>query len=168
MLNNLTDYAQVGRLEYAYGTRDTFVEFNDPGVTQWMNLFSPYGINSDPLYEVKYDPACSGGNCFLFYSNGTYLTYSAKNWTPTIGESNAEIHTEASQVPGGTSNKTFPTSLRIWTPAGTGGSWHTMAGTVATIDGGTTRGGSGPAPSWVNVSNPSGGTYDAWDSACSN
>lgn len=128
----------------------------------WDNYFSPYAINSSVQYIVDYNPACSP--CFSFFANGSSLTVSWQNWTPTDAQDFAESHDQASLFPGGYQNPAESDTISVYYDAGGGGSWVGMAGETATSTS------SGTVPSWLNVS-PAPGTsgqtwYQAWDSAC--
>ena len=168
MLDNGNDWAQVGWFEYPGNERYTWVEFNDPGHSSWDNWFPSYSINSTIKFQITYQPTCPSDTCFSFFANNTspQLTGSKYNWTPTDAQSNAETHDQASQIPGGYDDlpNSGASNLHVYYPAGSSGSWYTMSGETAT----SWSGGSGSAPSWVNVSDP--GTtqtwYYDWDSAC--
>jgi len=162
MLDNGTDWAQDGWLEYAGGVRYSWVEFNDPGVTSWDNYFPNFPINSTIYFKVTQDSACPNNVCFAFYDNGssTPLTTSAHDWNPTDAEAESETHTAASQMPGGYDNPTETYAIEVYVPGG----WQWMDGTTSTATS------SGSVPSWDNVF-PSPGTigmvyYESWDSAC--
>jgi hypothetical protein len=161
-----TDWAQVGWIEFPGSVRHTFVQFNDPGVDSWTNYFAPFTINSDPEYEVDYNPSCPHVGCFAFYANGTWLTGTGHSFTPDDAQSAAEIHDKASQIPGGYNNTSYALNLHVYYNAGASGSWHSMNGHNTAVD----QSGN-PAPSWDNVSgNGTNGnsSYSSWDSACSN
>jgi hypothetical protein len=167
MIDNPTDWAQVGWIEFPGNQRYVFVEFNDPGVTTWDNYFSPYAINSDIKFQVTYKPTCPSNTCFSFFADNspTQLTGSKYNWTPTDAQSYSETHDQASQIPGGYDNVSTATNLHVYYNAGSSGSWNNMDGYDTANEG--YDGGAGP--SWDNVSNPGvyGNTsYSTWDSAC--
>ena len=167
MLDNSNDYAQVGWYESPGSVRNTFVQFSDPGVSGWTNFFPPYTINSDPEYEVDYNPSCPHVGCFAFYAQGTWLTGSGHSWTPDDAQAYAEIHDKASQIPGGYNNTSYALNLHVWYNAGSSGSWHSMNGR----NGAYTGTGGAAGPSWDNVSGngTTGNTsYSSWDSACPN
>jgi hypothetical protein len=166
MLDNGNEWAQIGWYESPGSVRHTFVQFNDPGVSEWTNFFSPFTINSDPEYEVDYNPSCPSVGCFAFYAQGTWMTGSAHNWTPDDAQSYSEIHDKASQIPGGYDKTSYAVGLHVWYNAGSSGSWHSMNG----LDGVSTGSG-GAGPSWDNVSGKGttgNSSYSSWDSACSN
>jgi len=164
--DNGTDWAQVGWIEFAGNVRDTFVQFNDPGTSYWTDLFSSYAINSTIQYEVGYNPSCPKATCFSWYANGTWLSGSKYNWTPDDAQSFAEIHDQASQMPGGYYAPAGASNLHVDYPAGSSGSWNLMYGNNKTVGPGVSH---SPGPSWDNVSDY--GTYGnssylTWDSAC--
>lgn len=163
-----TKWAQVGWTEYPGSQRNTFVEFQDPGVSGWDNYFPPYAINSSIKYQVTYQPTCPSDTCFSFFANNTspQLAGTKYNWTPNDAESFAETHDQASQVPGGYFNPSSASDLHVYYNAGSSGSWNNMDGHDYTE---TNHGGPGTGPSWDNVSNNGlyGNTsYDTWDSTC--
>ncbi len=166
MVTNGPSWAQVGWREFPGSQRDTFVQFNIPNERSWTNSFPAYPINSNIEYAVTHDPNCTV-HCFTFYANGRQLTDSNYNFAPGYGEAAAELNTQADQVPGGYNDPSPVSSLQIFMPAGSNGSWNTFTGsTFATTTGGAS------APSWANIS-PSPGTspngyYSTWDSACPN
>ncbi len=160
-----SQWAQVGWYEAPQNARYTLVQFNDPGHTFWTNLDSPYPINDAIKYKVTYDPGCTGGECFRFYAGGTQLTSSGYNWSPTAQQDFSEIHTRASQMPGGYNNVSESAGIEKYYPAGGSGSWSSIAGTTETEGAGSV-----PGPSWDQVT-PANGTsgvsaYGSYDTAC--
>lgn len=162
-------WAQDGWREFQGSNRQNiWVEFNDPGSASWDNSFpNSISINQVVQFWTQYDPSCTISVCFSWYAeeNGTktLLTTSRFNWTPTNAQTQSETHDQASQMPGGTSNKSSGTSLQAYYPAGSGGSWNAFNGTNGTSTS------SGSVPSWDNVSPTGSGqsAYYTWDSACS-
>lgn len=160
-------YAQIGWEEQPGSKRYTFVQFNDvPGGHFWNNLDASYPINSTHDYKTLYDPnGNSGGKSgkyFTFWVDGSYITGSQYNWTPNFDQSGTEIHTQASQIPGGSSNKELFSSMQYYY-----GGWKSGPQSVYSRDGGTSGSGQSAGPSWDNVQAVTNG-FNSWDSACTN
>lgn len=171
MLTNTsgTQWAQVGWWEGADGNRHTFAQFEDPGYTFWSDTdYAPFPINEDINYKVTYDPSCTDGDCFRFFSNGQQINHSHYDWAPNMQEDSSEIHTQASQMPGGYDNPSYSSLIEKYYPAGSG-SWSYVSGNTLTEEM-NSSGYVTAAPSWDQVSPPSGTSgidaYGSYDTAC--
>lgn len=165
-------YGQIGWWESPGNVRYTFVQFwDEPGNHYWNNLDPPQGVNTTHNYEVLYDPGGNSGGkgqYFTFWvdrngSNG-YVTGSQYNWSPDFDQLGTEIHTRASQMPGGSSSpkhEVFSNTLYY------NGGWVTGGANPHSRDGGTDGTGQGGGPSWDVVQATTGG-FNSWDSACTN
>lgn len=131
---------------------------NRPPGTFW-----PSAINSTQTYGVLYQP----GGPFTLSENGTGLASAELSWSPTSADIYAELHTEASQVPGGTADPpgqvATVSNAHVWPIAGSG-SWapfdgYTLYSSVPTS---APTGFIGIAP------NGTGGntSWRTWDKAC--
>ena len=157
MLDGADGYLQIGWIEFSGSVRNTFYEY-----TQGSNFTNQYStafpINSTHRYTILYQPGNS--QPFVVEVDGGPYAYLPKYFTPGDAQIFAEIHTAASQMPGGTAdNHVLPT-------AGSSSSWQNFDGTTATYTGSGTN----PAPSWVKMSPASGttgvNTWRTWDTAC--
>lgn len=169
LANNASNYyyAQVGWEEQPSSNRSTVVQFSyGPGGDYWTNHLGSYPINQSIAYEVQYNPSCTNGKCFLFWANGTYLTYSGyNNWTPDNWQARSETHNVATQFPGGRANRSFLDNISRYAPAGSTGSWANASGILdgATID---PNGQNSGLPAWDSLSQLSANFYESWDTTC--
>lgn len=165
--NNGDQYAQIGWIEYPNSIRHTIVQFSwGPGGDYWTNKFAPYAINSAIQYKVLYNPACTSGECFTFYADGTYKTYSGYNWTPTNWRAFSETHNVATQFPGGYANPSTTATIERYAPAGATGSWGNASGVVSLNTSSPTGTLTSSLPGWDNISQQSSNSYESWDGAC--
>lgn len=99
MLNRgTTQWAQVGWLEYAGGTRKTFVQWTtSPGVTQ-TKYFNPQPTGQSTYYTVLYN---NTPGKFTFQVNNSTITTETATFSPDSAQISGETKTLASQMPGG-------------------------------------------------------------------
>lgn len=106
------NWAQVGWQEHAGGTRYTFVDWTDgQGHAHWDHLGSPLPVGSYTQYVTQYD-----GAYFYMSANGVSYPRQSAGWVPVEAEIEGEIHTLASQMPGGYSSgyHEFYNTAYVW------------------------------------------------------
>lgn len=161
-------WVQIGWVEFAGAQRDTFDEYSlGPGAFH-DDYYAPFSINSNHTYEVTYNP--NSEYAFNMEVDGNYYNDQINIFTPNDAQIFAEIHTQASQIPGGTedtaSQEPVVSNAHVYPNAGTGGGWQNFDGYTQANEG--TNGGS--KPSWMAES-PAPGTsgvdsWRTWDRAC--
>jgi hypothetical protein len=149
-------FVQIGREEFS-DERAQFVSVKIPG-HGYSNLYSDQNPNGEMIsYKVDYNPACtvSVTKCFTTYLAGSETgSYSKWKFNPQGAEIDTEIHTKASQVPGGYDNNNIFSNIHVEWQSRT--SWSTPS---TSPEAGTTW-------SEHNVSPITGG-FKTWDAACS-
>jgi len=104
MLGNFSTgrYAQIGWWEDWNGTRNTFTEYGQNGSIPTTNWYPPFPINAQKWYKMVFDPDVNG---YYFYANSELYQFSTNLGIHPDGVENySEIHTRASQMPGGSLN----------------------------------------------------------------
>ncbi len=159
-----TQWAQIGWLEFPYGVRNTFIQYADGSNNLHTDYFAPSAINSTQTYGVLYQPGAEYP--FTISENGSNLVSFSVSWAPTSADIFAELHTQASQVPGGTADPSGQvaqvTNAHVWPTAGSGG-WGNFNGyTLYTSLPSGPMGFIGIAPNGVGGQN----SWRTWDKAC--
>jgi hypothetical protein len=120
-------WAQIGWLEFPGGVRNTFDQYADGSNDIHTDFYSPLAINSTQSYGVLYQP----GGQFTISENGVNLVLPTLSWAPSSADIMAELHTQASQVPGGTADPSGQVAMvsnaHVWPQAGSGG-WENFDG----------------------------------------
>jgi hypothetical protein len=158
-------WAQIGWLEFPGGVRNTFIQTADGSNNIHTDYYSPSPINSTQTYGVLYQPGAQ--DPFVIAENGVNLVEVHLSWAPDSADINAELHTEASQVPGGTADPSGQvaqvTNAHVWPTAGSG-SWGNFDGYTLYASLPTT------APEYFIGIAPFGTTgnnsWRTWDKAC--
>lgn len=157
--NDATQWVQIGWVEFAGSVRNTFWEWTKVNGDFEDAYASAFPINSAHTYTVLYQPGNT--NPFVVQvDGGTYATI-PQFFTPNDAQIFAELHTQASQMPGGTADDPTHTPLvsnaHLWPTSGSGG-WQNFNGTTAT---GASWAKISPAPGSTGVN-----TWRTWDTAC--
>jgi hypothetical protein len=156
-------YAQIGWIEWAYGTRYTFTQIGyiQNGTHYYSNHNAPpLPVGGTYYYTVNYNPYAATYP-FSYYANNQLINQDGwliADGTLKMGEVAGEIHSLASQMPGGWAgpSETF-TDAHYWWPRGSTGSWKPMNPTT------------GGTPSFTNRAVYNNGTATAInDKACPN
>jgi hypothetical protein len=155
-------WAQIGWLEFPGGVRNTVVQYADGSNDIQTDYYSPSAINSTQTYGVLYAP----GGQFTLSENGVNLVITNLSWAPDSADIDAELHTEASQVPGGTADPSGQvaqvTNAHVWPTAGSGG-WGNFDGyTLYTSKPSAPENFIGIAPFGTGGNN----SWRTWDKAC--
>lgn len=159
-------YVQIGWIELAGGRRYTFDEYSFGPNTFHDNYYPPYPVNSSPRYTVSYLPRRN--RRFVTEVNGRRYDIVTKTFAPNDAQIFAEIHTRASQLPGGTRDRgkkaNWVRNAHVWPTAGSSKGWRNFDGSTFTTGGskgaGTSWMGEAPAHSFgVN-------RWRTWDKAC--
>lgn len=146
---DLSDWAQVGWIEFPYGNRNTFVEYTISG-SPTDSYFPAQTTGNINTYTTLYSPPPDAD--FTFQVAGSTIKTVSAAWTPYEGQIAAEVHTLASQMAGGSAsgnNETFSDS-NIYD----GGTWNTFSGSPANID------------SHFGYTKASPTYYGVWDKSC--
>lgn len=126
---NSDEWSQVGWIEMPGGVRNTFVQYASGANNVHTDYFSPDAINSTQTYKALYQPGSQ--TPFVLIENGVTLVAVNLSWTPNVALIDAEIHTQASQMPGGTADPAGQiaavSNAHVWPTAGTG-SWQNFDG----------------------------------------
>lgn len=154
-------YTQVGWIEWPYGERYTFsqIGWHNGSTFYWNNQnYGALPLGSSYYYTVNYNPY-DPNYPYTYYANNTYLGHDG--WDIADGQLNmglvsGEIHTLASQMPGGYAGPSEVwNDIHYWWPRGSSGSWKTFNPTQ------------GFTPGFTNRANYNGGSTVAInDTAC--
>ncbi|HEX4062493.1 MAG TPA: hypothetical protein VHY58_15870 [Streptosporangiaceae bacterium] len=154
-------YVQIGWIERPGGLRNTFVEWSFGPGKFYDDYYSPYAINSTQSYAVYFQPTEN-----LMYGvavNGNLVQRVADTDRPNDAQIYAEIHTQASQVPGGTADPSGKvaqvSAAHVWPTAGSSKGWQNFDGVTGAA-----------GASWLGIA-PGAGTsgvnsWRTWDKAC--
>jgi hypothetical protein len=163
---NITEWAQIGWVEFPGGVRNTFIQTADGNNNLHTDFFAPSAINSTQTYGVLYQPGVQFP--FTITENGSNLVSFSLSWVPSSADILAELHTQASQVPGGTADPSGQvaqvTNAHVWQNAGSGG-WQNFDGETLWTWSPT----SAPRPSFIGLAplGTNGNTsWRTWDKAC--
>jgi hypothetical protein len=98
--SGISHYAQIGWVEYPYGSRGTFDQWTSrDGKSITGNVwYGGYPVGQHTFYTMLYN---NPPGYFSFEANGTLYDQPAATFTPTGVQNYGEIATEASQMPGG-------------------------------------------------------------------
>ncbi|MGH3172760.1 MAG: hypothetical protein ACRDPF_02675 [Streptosporangiaceae bacterium] len=161
---NSDEWSQVGWIEMPGGVRNTFVQYANGVNNVHTDYFAPDAINSTQNYTALYQPGSQ--TPFVLKENIVTLVAVSLPWTPNLAEIDAEIHTKASQMPGGTADPSGQvaavSNAHVWPNAGSG-SWgpfnaYTEARSSPSSD-----------MSFIGIAPLGGGTLNSWrtwDKAC--
>ncbi len=104
MLDNPSEdnWAQAGWIEYAYGTRYSFVEYTTSPGNYTTQLYPAYAVGDYTYYTTMYD----GANSYFTFQIASNTMYQIQlSWVPDQAQNYGEIHTLADQMPG---NRSWP------------------------------------------------------------
>jgi hypothetical protein len=156
-------WAQIGWIEFPGGVRNTVVQYADGSSDIQTFFYSPSPINSTQSYGVLYAP----GGQFTISENGVNLIETDLSWAPDSADIDAELHTQASQVPGGTADPSGQVAMvsnaHVWPQAGSGG-WANFDGETlyAYVPTNANHSFIGLAPLGTNGNT----SWRTWDKAC--
>lgn len=92
------EYAQVGWLEFAYGTRYTFAQWTVGSGGYQTKFWSPESTGSYTTYVVDWTHSA---DTFTFQLNGNSIDTEVSDFFPQEAQVMGEIQTLADQMPGG-------------------------------------------------------------------
>jgi hypothetical protein len=140
-----TNWAQVGWWEEAYGVRHTFTQWTKNN-TWYTNFWSPQPVNTYTYYTVLWDNLPR----WTFQVGGTTISQVSASFSPNASQVMGEIHTLASQMPGGSGLNEWFSDTHLWT-----NQWIAYDGTPT-----------GDQTYWVSGKYSSTGDW-TYDKACS-
>jgi hypothetical protein len=126
------NWAQIGWREFAYDERYTFVQYTYLGVAYTFH-YAPEPEGQFSRYTNLFDPGVyPNPPTWTFQVNGvTKKTISSLQWTPTEGQVSGELHTLASQMPGGTNAHQIFWGMKMYYS----GAWRDFNGAPVAMNG---------------------------------
>ncbi len=150
--SNNSLYTQVGWWESPGGVRYTFDEYSLGSGAYHNDFYPAYSINS----QIYYDMLWNSNSGFTFEANNQVVNTYQNYFTPNSANVYAEIHTQASQMPGGNYNGNYVSDMHGYVSGG----WYNFNGDTQTLPQ-TSWGGETP---WFQTGV---NQFVTWDHACS-
>lgn len=145
------NWAQVGWREYAGGTRDDFVQYYVSGWPSAItNSYPAQPVNTYHNYKVLWD---NTPGYFTFWIDNKMIEEDQAFFTPNMASNAGEIHTLASQMPGGSQSGYHEDFGDAWMYIF--GGWTEINGITKNSD-----------PTYFVSDNTSSTDDQIWDKAC--
>jgi hypothetical protein len=123
MEDNGSSYAQIGYVSYpgSPGNMKGFTEVNEPGV--FDQYFYPMPSGNTINYSAYYG---NTAGYITLYQNGSRVRSDPANFTPTEGQTYAEMHNQASQMFGGSIDHVSLSNMHVYYSGG----WQNFNGSA--------------------------------------